>query len=76
MASVSNESSAERGQNQQMTTSQPQLWVSYSLMAVNVVMYLLQTVVGPQFTENGWLDGFDVTDGELWRVVTAGFLHG
>ncbi len=59
-----------------------QVPITVGLIVVNVITYLLQgsgVVVGdPARTVTGWgrLFGPDVADGEVWRIVTAAFLHG
>ncbi|GGS18882.1 MULTISPECIES: rhomboid family intramembrane serine protease [Actinokineospora] len=53
------------------------------LIAVNVAVFLLTAVLAQSVTENGdspffrALVGFDpsITDGQPWRLLTAGFLH-
>jgi membrane associated rhomboid family serine protease len=58
-------------------------YVSKSLIAVCVVMYVLQRSLPGRFTTELWLIGGrpevgipGVASGELWRLLTAAFLHG
>src|ERR1700750_846277 len=47
---------------------------TYVLIAINVaVVFGLRTSLDqfPQY----WLDAPDVADGDLWRLLTSGFLH-
>ncbi len=46
-----------------------------ALIAVNVVAFVAQIFSQDLITELGWLFGPRVQDGELWRIVTSGFLH-
>src|SRR5947209_3122009 len=54
---------------------------TYALMAINVVIFLAQCVSAGQFTGGGplttnlWLYGPAVAHGDVWRVLTSGFLH-
>ena len=45
------------------------------LIAVCVGVYLVQIAV-PTFTSRFWLWGLGVADGQTYRLVTSGFLHG
>lgn len=45
------------------------------LIAINVLAYLGQ-LASPTDLSIGWLRGIEVSQGEWWRVITAGFLHG
>jgi len=62
-------------------------WVSKVLIAINVLVYVLQVVIGPTVEHRFWLIAgpvFDprlgeivgVADGEYYRLLTAAFLHG
>jgi membrane associated rhomboid family serine protease len=62
-------------------TAEPR--VTYALIAINVVAYVAQTLAAGsgratqgQVYENGVLFGPFVNDGEWWRLLTSGFLHG
>ena len=46
------------------------------LIVVNVLAYLAQVGTQEEVTVDGLLFGPSVADGEWWRVVTSGFLHG
>jgi len=54
----------------------------YAIIGLCVVTYMGQVVTGEGNWRAGWIanDGFlfgpAVRDGELWRIVTSGFLHG
>src|SRR4051794_22553159 len=54
---------------------------TYALIAINVVMFLAQSVSAGSFSGGGRLTsrlllfGPSVGDGEIWRLVTSGFLH-
>lgn len=54
--------------------------VTMTLIAMNVLAFFVQNqVVGdpPQTIQRwGWLLGTEVENGEWWRIVTSGFLHG
>ncbi len=57
-------------------------WVTTTLIAINVGVYLLELLLGGQLNgtgnwlyENGVLFGPLVAEGEWWRLVTAAFLH-
>jgi len=61
-------------------------YVSKTLIGINVVVFLLQTVIGREVEQRFWLIGgpaFDpllgqpvgVADGEVYRLLTAAFLH-
>lgn len=45
------------------------------LIAINVLVYLGQ-LASPVDFNVGVLRGFEVSDGEWWRVITSAFLHG
>lgn len=54
--------------------------VTYSLMAISILMFFAQQAIdgglrGSLFNSYV-LHGPDVQNGEVWRIVTAGFLHG
>lgn len=48
--------------------------VTYSIIGVNVVMYALQWLLGPQFTTALFLWPYTVGS-EPWRLLTSAFLH-
>jgi membrane associated rhomboid family serine protease len=50
--------------------------LSVALIAVNVVAFLAQQGSGGRITTDGVLFGPAVGDGQVWRIVTAAFLHG
>ncbi len=58
----------------QITEYRPPLTVA--IMAANALAYVAQTVVGRQLTNDGLLFGPLVGAGEVWRIITSGFLHG
>ncbi|GAC1324770.1 MAG: hypothetical protein NVSMB25_22610 [Thermoleophilaceae bacterium] len=52
--------------------------LTYVLIAVNVLVQLASSFgsgSGGSLQTHGWLDAPDVAAGEVWRLVTAGFLH-
>ena len=58
-------------------------YVSKALIAICVVMYVLQRALPGRFTTELWLIGGrpevgipGVASGEVWRLLTAAFLHG
>src|SRR5512133_3836486 len=62
------------------TTSEPV--VTYSLIAINVIVFLAEGQFGFGSTNGGTelfrrfaLDGPDVANGDYWRIVTSGSLH-
>jgi membrane associated rhomboid family serine protease len=59
-----------------------QALVTKSLIAINVVIYLITVSQGNGLDSPGgellarmWLDGPDVANGDWWRLITAAFLH-
>lgn len=46
-----------------------------AIMAVNVIAFIAQFLTADRITNDGLLFGPLVADGEVWRVVTSGFLH-
>jgi membrane associated rhomboid family serine protease len=57
--------------------------VTYTLMAMNVVVFVAQMATAGDFRgisgqvfQNGALYGPYVADGEWWRLITSAFLHG
>jgi membrane associated rhomboid family serine protease len=57
-------------------------FVTFTLIGINVGVYLLELMLGGQVNgtgnwifENGVLFGPVVADGEWWRLITAAFLH-
>jgi len=49
--------------------------VTKVLLAVNVVLFLAQQVVGDSLTQRFWLMGAPVAAGEWWRLMSSAFLH-
>jgi membrane associated rhomboid family serine protease len=54
--------------------------VAYALIALNVIVYFGTSVGGSSLSGGGAFRDFalfgpDVADGEVWRLVTSGFLH-
>jgi membrane associated rhomboid family serine protease len=56
--------------------------VTFTLIGINVGVYLLELLLGGQFNgtgnsiyENGVLFGPAVANGDWWRLITAAFLH-
>jgi len=49
--------------------------LTYGLIVVNVLAYFGSRSGGSVFSD-GALQGLAVADGELWRLITSGFLHG
>jgi membrane associated rhomboid family serine protease len=56
---------------------------TYAIIAVNIAVFLGQVMTGGggfqaragSIYEHGYLRGFEVNDGEYWRLLTGGFLH-
>ncbi len=55
------------------------------LIGLNVLMFVLQVMsaggsaargVEGRIAQDGWLIGFEIANGEWWRIVTSAFLHG
>lgn len=57
-----------------LPTSRPPIVVG--LIAINVIAFLAQQATGGEVTVRGLLFGPSVANGEWWRVITSGFLHG
>src|SRR4029079_17371148 len=49
--------------------------VTMTLVGICVVTYVLQIAI-PTFTARFWNLGIAVADGEAYRLITSGFLHG
>jgi membrane associated rhomboid family serine protease len=64
-----------------LTASDPQ--ATYAIIAVNVLVFLAQALTAGggvaarsgDIYARGVLNGFDVNDGEWWRLLSSGFLH-
>ncbi len=50
--------------------------VTWILSGACVAVFALQLLLGPELFEVGYFSGALVADGDLWRTVTAGLLHG
>ncbi len=50
--------------------------VVYGLVAVNIVIFILSAYVFPETVNAGMMDYDLVKDGQLYRLITAMFLHG
>lgn len=50
--------------------------VSLSLIAINLLLFAGQFASNDELTQQGLLYGPYVQQGELWRVLSSGFLHG
>ncbi|ASJ75579.1 rhomboid family intramembrane serine protease [Granulosicoccus antarcticus] len=50
--------------------------VSLALIALNIALYLGQMASGGSMTNAGLLYGPLVQEGQWWRLLTSGFLHG
>jgi membrane associated rhomboid family serine protease len=77
------ECSKDRTQVRTISTPSDEPVVTYVLIAVNVLAFLgslagggaVATRGGGSVIDNGALFGPDVANGEVWRLVTSGFLH-
>ncbi len=49
--------------------------VTVALIAANVLAFVGQILSSDELTFWGWLFGPQVADGEVWRILTSGFLH-
>jgi membrane associated rhomboid family serine protease len=49
--------------------------VTRALIGANVAAFVAQIVTGERFTDWGVLFGPLVEDGEVWRILSSGFLH-
>jgi membrane associated rhomboid family serine protease len=56
--------------------------LTYALIAINVIAFVALAASGGGLDgrsgtvyDNGYLRGFEVANGDWWRIVTAGFLH-
>jgi membrane associated rhomboid family serine protease len=52
----------------------PRPWLTYALIAVNIVVFLLQSKYG--LIGKGSASAVTVQSGEWWRLLTSTFLHG
>lgn len=50
--------------------------LSYTILAINVVVFLLDFLLGGWLTALGAKDNLAITQGEFWRLFTPMFLHG
>ena len=50
--------------------------VSVTLVVVNTIIYLTYYIIGEPFMESGQMDSVLVGQGQIYRFVTAMFLHG
>lgn len=50
--------------------------VTLTLMVVNVLLFAAQMLTNDQLTNAGLLYGPAVLDGQIWRILSSGFLHG
>ena len=50
--------------------------VSVMLVIINTIIYLTSYIIGEPFIVSGQMDSFLVKQGEIYRFVTAMFLHG
>ena len=77
------ECSKDRTQVRTIQSASDEPVVTYVLIAVNVLAFLgslagggaVATRGGGSVIDNGALFGPDVANGEVWRLVTSGFLH-
>ncbi len=73
-------SSGQKVYRPQDLVTEPRL--TYAIIAINVLVFFAQMATGGtstrsgSLTRDGVLFGPLVEDGELWRIVTSGFLHG
>ncbi|MGL4306839.1 MAG: rhomboid family intramembrane serine protease [Mycobacteriaceae bacterium] len=66
-----------------MTQAQSRPYVTYSLMTVNITIFVLALFLGmntssgvaDKLTKTMWLWMPAVADGEFWRIATSGFIH-
>jgi len=79
------ECARERTQVRTMRGASGRPRVTTAIIAINVVAFVVATVAGGgiargvsgDVARNGWLYGPSIADqGEYWRLVTSGFLHG
>jgi membrane associated rhomboid family serine protease len=79
------ECSRERTQVRTARTMTDEPRLTYALIAINVIVFLAEfasgvtagggSFGGSDLIRQGALYGPDVADGEVWRLLTAGFLH-
>jgi len=76
------ECSRQKTKVRTVATLRPDPRLTYVLIAMSVIGFLAMTASGGGLTGsgstvyvNGALNGFAVSDGEWWRIVTYGFLH-
>lgn len=55
--------------------SQTRPFLSYAILALNVIVYLADVSMGGQLTMLGMKDNTAIMAGEWWRLVTPMFLH-
>jgi rhomboid protease GluP len=79
---------AQEGQAVRVSLPQSAPYVTYAIIGITVVVYILQVAsvwafgYPPTFTNMDWLEYYgarinkDILDGELWRLITPALLHG
>ncbi|MGF1504261.1 MAG: rhomboid family intramembrane serine protease [Anaerolineae bacterium] len=50
--------------------------VTYVLLGINIVVFLIDRLLGGQLTVLGWKEDAAIIAGEFWRLFTPMFLHG
>lgn len=50
--------------------------VSVTLVVINTIIYLTYYVIGEAFIESGQMDSYLIAQGQIYRFVSAMFLHG
>ncbi len=77
-------SRADREFEEKLVSLQPHTWITYGLIALNLLIWLITLTQGAEFARTpadklllwGGNAASEVQKGEWWRLLTASFLHG
>ena len=65
----------ERSPIRRVEVAQITPFLSYTILVINVVVFLADVLLGHQLTDLGAKDNTMIVQGELWRLFTPMFLH-